>query len=78
MESIELGRAQIDSQPSQQLRLVRLDEVLKISGLSRSGMYAAVKKGTFPAPVKLRSRSSAWVMSEIEEWVRHCIEAWDK
>jgi prophage regulatory protein len=32
-------------------------------------LYAAVREGTFPAPVKLTERSSAWVKSEVMEWI---------
>lgn len=55
-------------------RFVRLKVVLSICGKSRSSMYEAIKKGEFPAPVKLNGRSSAWVMSEIQQWLRTCVE----
>lgn len=50
-------------------RLIRIDEVLHICGLSRSSIYAAIQKGDFPAQVKLSKKASAWVYSEVIAWV---------
>jgi prophage regulatory protein len=52
-----------------ELRLLKIREVLTICGISKSSLYAAVREGTFPAPVKLTERSSAWVKSEVMEWI---------
>ncbi|MQA21686.1 helix-turn-helix transcriptional regulator [Rugamonas rivuli] len=57
------------------LRLIRIKEVLAICGMSRSSIYDAIKKGEFPAPVKLRGRSSAWIWSEVIQWAEGCIKA---
>ncbi|WP_229214825.1 AlpA family transcriptional regulator [Duganella sp. HH101] len=57
----------------QELRLIRLKEVLAICGKSRSSVYEAINKGEFPAPVKLRGRSSAWIWSEVIQWAEDCI-----
>lgn len=49
-------------------RLIKIDEVLHICGLSRSSIYAFIKKGEFPAQVKLSKKASAWVHSEVIAW----------
>jgi prophage regulatory protein len=49
--------------------LLKLKDVLAITGLSRSYVYALAQQDIFPKPVKLTERSSAWVESEIQEWV---------
>jgi len=49
-------------------RFIRLCEVRRISGLSRSQIYALAKNGRFPAPIKLSTRCSAWLRSELAEW----------
>jgi prophage regulatory protein len=51
-------------------RLIKIREVLRICGLSRSALYASIKKSEFPAQVKLSQRSSAWVHNEVVAWVR--------
>ena len=33
-------------------RILRLDEVLKLCGVSKSGMYQMIQTGAFPAPVR--------------------------
>ena len=50
-------------------KLMRLREVRRRTGKSRSGIYRGIADGTFPAPVKLGERASAWVESEIEAWI---------
>ena len=54
-----------------------LIQVQKLTGLSRSSIYAYIDKGLFPAQVKLGLRSVAWVESEIESWVDSKINARD-
>jgi len=53
--------------------LIKLDEVKRICGLSRASIYGAVKLGTFPPPVKLTGRASAWVKEEVDAWVQQRI-----
>jgi len=57
--------------------MLKLKEVQKLTGLSRSSIYAYIDKGLFPAQVKLGLRSVAWVESEIESWVDSKINARD-
>lgn len=58
-----------------EIRFIRLQDVLRICGKSRSSVYDAIKKGNFPKPVKLHGRSSGWLQNEIEEWAQECINA---
>jgi prophage regulatory protein len=52
-------------------RLLRLDTVKEITGLSRSTIYA---DPTFPKPCKIGERAVAWVEEEISAWVAAKIE----
>ncbi|CAI8342349.1 MAG: Uncharacterised protein [Gammaproteobacteria bacterium] len=52
-------------------RLVRLPEVLAITGLRRSTIYKLIAQGDFPAPYKLTRRAVAWKQSDINEWTDH-------
>ena len=56
-------------------RLIRLREVMTKTGLSRSYVYALSQKGQFPKPVKLSERSSAWIESEVQDWIDERIQA---
>ena len=64
-----------ESASRQEIRFMRLPEVLALCGKSRSSIYAAIKKGEFPAPVKLSTRSSAWIRSEITAWAESRVKA---
>lgn len=48
---------------------LRLPEVLAIIPVSRATWYEGIKKGRFPAPVKLGPRVSLWRRSDIERLV---------
>ena len=50
-------------------RLIKLNEVIALTGVSRSHIYALAQQGLFPKPVKLTERSSAWVEAEVQEWI---------
>ena len=50
-------------------RLIKLPQVIDVVTLSRSQVYALVAKKEFPAPIKLGKRSTAWLESEVHEWI---------
>jgi prophage regulatory protein len=58
-------------------RLIRLNEVISKSGLSRGRIYQYINEGKFPANVSLGGRSVAWVESEIEKWIENTIDQRD-
>jgi prophage regulatory protein len=49
-------------------KLIRIKDVMDLTGLARSTIYKYMKQGEFPQSVKLGSRAVAWVESEIEDW----------
>ena len=44
---------------------IRLPTVLSVIPISKSSLYAGIKKGIYPAPVKLSERTSAWRVEDI-------------
>jgi prophage regulatory protein len=58
--------------------LNKLPQVLAKTGLSKSHLYALAQKGEFPKPIKLSERSSAWVESEVNDWIDARIAARDE
>lgn len=52
------------------MRLMRLKEVMDVTGLGRSTLYKYMASGQFPEPVSLGGRSVAWVQDEVESWIR--------
>jgi prophage regulatory protein len=55
--------------------ILRLPEVKKRTGLSRSTIYSRVDQRTFPLPVSLGGRAIGWVEAEVNEWLTQRIDA---
>lgn len=60
--------------PSPANTLIRLPEVLAMTGLSRTTLYRRVKAGTFPASVDIgdsnaRGAPIAWPLDEVQDWI---------
>lgn len=56
-------------------RMLRLNEVLKITGLCKSTLYRYISLGQFPRPVKLNPKMGlrgavGWPESVIEDWLK--------
>jgi prophage regulatory protein len=49
--------------------ILRKPRVLAIIGIGNTSLYAAIKRGDFPAPVKLGARAVGWRRSDIENWL---------
>ena len=50
-------------------RLLRMKEVQKIVGLSRSTIYALLAEGKFPRARRLTPATVAWRYSELLAWI---------
>ena len=57
------------------VRILRLPEVQRRTGLSRSTIYVRLDQGRFPKPVSLGARAVGWIESEVDEWIREQIAA---
>lgn len=49
--------------------LLPMPEVVSATGISRSSIYAGIKAGTFPRPVKVGAHASRWPSSRIAAWI---------
>ena len=56
-------------------KILKLPEVIRVTGLQRSSIYDYVKKGVFPPPINLGARSVGWVEEQVFEWISSRIEA---
>ena len=50
-------------------KILRLPEIMDLTGLSRSSIYAQIAGGTFPKQISLGARAVGWIESEVHEWV---------
>ena len=60
--------------PMEGERFLRIHDVLKITGLSKSQIYSLAKQEKFPQPIKLGTRASGWLCSEVADWIQQRIE----
>lgn len=55
--------------------ILRRRKVEKRVGLTRSPIYARIKDGTFPKPIRLgNGRAVGWIEAEIDAWLAEQIE----
>ena len=50
-------------------RIIRLPEVVEMTGFSSVTIWRNERAGTFPASVRLGANSKGWFLSEIEAWI---------
>lgn len=46
-------------------RILRLPEIMEITGYRRSTIYLYISQGIFPRPVKIGRRAVGWPISEV-------------
>ena len=56
------------------MKLLRIKGVIHLTGISKSSIYALSNAGKFPAPLKLSEKTTAWVESEVLDWIQSKIE----
>lgn len=59
----------------QYTNMLRIGEVCRRTGLSKSQVHRMVGECSFPEPVKLSRRAIAWVAAEVENWLQARITA---
>ena len=63
-----------------QLRIIRLKQVIEITGLSRSTIYDVMNpKSTrydpdFPTSIQLTQGTVGWIYTEVEQWIENKIK----
>jgi prophage regulatory protein len=55
--------------------VLRLPDVIKQTGLSRSSIYLRISSEDFPKPISLGGRSVGWLQQDVDDWVLAKIEA---
>ena len=59
-----------DGDDLEALRLLRLPQVLRMVGLSKSTVYRLIKEGLFPKPVAIGPRSVGWPRRVVVAWIK--------
>ncbi len=65
---------------SDELRsFLRLKQVKAATGMSRSWIYDAIRRGDFPAPIPIGARAVAWDSLSIAKWqasrIHQCLKS---
>jgi prophage regulatory protein len=50
-------------------QIICLPAVLDMLSVSKPTIYNWIKRGTFPAPLKIGPKASGWLLAEIEAWI---------
>lgn len=62
------------------MRIIRLPEVMSMTGLSRSSVYKQQALGSFPKSIPLTGqggRAIGWYAYEVEAWIQEKLDARD-
>ncbi|HEJ6046276.1 TPA: AlpA family transcriptional regulator [Pseudomonas aeruginosa] len=60
------------------MKVIRLQQVMEMTGLGRSTVYKYVSDNWFPKPIPLGGRSVGWLESEVNEWILDRVSERDK
>jgi prophage regulatory protein len=63
----------VGNQPIIEPFFLRRRDVERMTGLSRSTMYALIARGAFPQPVPIGPRAVGWVTADVADWARECV-----
>lgn len=54
-------------------RFITLDEVMDRTSLKKTTIYTLMNKNEFPQSISISANRSAWLESEIDEWIENKI-----
>jgi prophage regulatory protein len=52
------------------MRILRLPEVIEVTGLSRMTIYRREAQGEFPKRRRLGRNAVGWVAEEVDQWIQ--------
>jgi prophage regulatory protein len=56
------------------MKILKISQVLDITGLSRATLYSYIKNQQFPCQINLGPRRVGWVEDEVTDWIRSKIQ----
>ena len=59
-------------------KIIKVNDVKKLTKLSYSTIYRLASKGRFPKPIKLAERSCGWIEQEVLDYLDNCIDRRDR
>ena len=56
-------------------KILRLKQVVEITGTSKTTIYRWINANQFPRPINLSHASVGWLEADINDWIQSKIEA---
>lgn len=56
------------------MELMKIDDVIKKTTMSRSTIYAKINDGLFPKQIKISTRRVVWRKEDVEAWLEQMCE----
>ena len=75
--TIVINRPGIENEtPNRQspIRLLRLPQVMEMTGLRKTKIYELHAEGAFPQRVKITGHSVGWIEAEVQAWLARRVE----
>ena len=57
-------------------RILRREEVSRVTGLARATIYQMIQDRSFPPPIRLGTRSVGWRLKDIDVWLEAPERRW--
>ncbi|GAA0794590.1 helix-turn-helix transcriptional regulator [Marinobacterium sediminicola] len=57
-------------------RMMNINDVVNVTGISRATIYRQMEAGEFPQRVRISGGRVSWRESEIQEWIRLGADQW--
>jgi prophage regulatory protein len=57
------------SAPTGHIRILRLAQVLEVTGLGKTKIYELQSEGSFPMRVQITAHSVGWVEGDVQAWL---------
>lgn len=76
-ESIAMSESGVENQTAirqSPIKLLRLSQVMEMTGLRKTKIYELHAEGAFPQRVKITAHSVGWVEAEVQAWLARRIE----
>ena len=74
-EAIERSRCDPAAVHERPIRMLRLAQVVAMTGLGKTKIYELQAGGTFPMRVKITAHSVGWIEDEVQAWLMRRVQA---
>ncbi len=58
---------------AQSRMLLKAQQVAELTSILRSHLHRLARDGKFPKPIKIGENRSAWLESDVQEWISECL-----